>query len=148
MNKKDVIFSIFLIILISFTFWRFANNFKKYSTTASVSIVTQRKDYQNGEILELKITNNSGKKFCFSTCYPYLLEKKDKAWETYKYVECDRDNIHNGCIENGKEKGFELTLPKSISGLHRLAVPVCSECKEGETFKEESRFYSNEFIVK
>lgn len=148
MDKKDKIFFIILIILILFIFWHFAENFKKYSTTASVSIVTQRKEYQSGENLKLKIMNNSGEKLCFSTCYPYFLEKKDKTWQRYPYTECDHANNHNGCVENKKVKAFELTLPNGIFGLHRLVVPVCAECREGETFREESIFYSNDFLVK
>ncbi len=156
MDKKDIIFSIFLIILILFTFLRFIKNFQKYLSTTSMmnatfSILTERKEYQNGENLKLKITNNTGKKLCFSTCFPYYLERKDEKWKSYPYIECKRDDIHNGCIEDKKDKGFELVLPREEDiepGLHRIAVPVCVECKEGEVFKEETWFYSNEFIIK
>jgi len=151
MNKKDTLFAIILIFLISFIFWHFGKNLKRYWTStalASVSVLTQKNEYLQGENLKVKITNKSGKTFCFSTCFPYLLEKKDKTWESHKYVECNQVNIHDSCIENEKTRAFELTLPKGISGLHRIAIPVCSDCKEGIPFKEEAKFYSNEFVIK
>ena len=116
MNKKNIVIYVVLIILIAFIFWQFSKNLKKYIrySFASVLISTEKSKYLNGESLKLKIVNNSGETLCFSTCYPYFLEKKDKNWETYTYVECDHDNIHNGCIEDGKKKAFELTLPKAI----------------------------------
>ena len=149
MNKKNAIFAPFLIILTSLIFWQFAKNLKKYFAVASASVITYKNEYLSGDNLKVKIANNLGKNICFSTCYPYRLEKKDKTWQSYKYVECDRDNIHNGCVDNGKTKAFELTLPESISGTHRLAIPICSTaCGEGQSFREESILYSNEFIVR
>lgn len=152
MSRKDLIVSIILIIFISLIFWQFSKNFKKYSeqliASTSVLITTEKNEYKSGENLKLKITNNSGKTLCFSACYPYFLEKKDKNWESYKYVECNIANTHDGCIDNKKIKAFELTLPQVQEGLHRIAVPVCSNCKLGETFKEEATVYSNEFLIK
>jgi len=151
MNKKNTVASVFLIILIVFIFWQFSKNLNKYLrySVASVLIYTEKNEYLGGENLKLKIVNNSGGTLCFSSCYPYFLEKKEKDWEGYKYVECDRPNTHDGCIENKEIKAFELALPKEIAvGLHRIVVPVCNNCKLGEVFKEGQRIYSNEFLIK
>jgi len=151
MNKKNTVAHVILIILIVFIFWQFSKNLNKYLgyLFASVSIFTEKAKYSAGENLKLKIVNDSGGTLCFSSCFPYFLEKKDKNWEGYKYVECDRPNTHDGCIEDKKIKAFELALPKEIEGgIHRIMVSVCSNCKLGEVFKEDQRVYSNEFLVK
>jgi hypothetical protein len=151
MNKKNTVIYVVLIILIAFIFWLFSKNLNKYLrySFASVLISTEKAKYLGGENLKVKIVNNSGETLCFSSCYPYFLEKKDKNWEGYKYIECDRPNTHDGCIEDKKIKAFELMLPKEIGGgVHRIAVPVCSNCKIGEVFKEDRIIYSNEFLVK
>jgi len=119
--------------------------------SASFSINIEKTEYQAGDSLRLKIKNNFGKQLCFSTCYPYYLERKVKIWELYPYVECNKDNIHNGCIQDGKEKAFELTLPKKgeiEAGLHRLAIPVCITCSPDQIFYEDLIFHSNEFLIK
>jgi len=149
MHRKDIVFSFLLIVFIVFTFFRFAKDLKKYfMASASLIITTEKAEYLAGDNLRLKIKNDSGKELCFSTCYPYFLERKEENWERYNYVECKQTNIHNGCIKSEKEKAFELTLPEVEAGLHRLVVPVCSECKPEEGFKEETEFYSNEFLIK
>jgi len=151
MNKKNTVIYVVLIISIAFIFWLFLKNLNKYIrySFTSVFIFTEKSKYLSGENLKLKIENNSGETICFSTCYPYFLEKKDKNWEDYPYVECDFTNTHDGCIEDKKIKAFELTLPKEIEkGVHRIAIPVCKDYKPGEAFKEESIFYSNEFLIK
>jgi len=149
MHRKDIVFSFLLIVFIVFTFFRFAKDLKKYfMASASLIITTEKAEYLAGDNLRLKIKNDSGKELCFSTCYPYFLERKEENWERYNYVECKQTNIHNGCIKSEKEKAFELTLPEVEAGLHRLVVPVCSEYKPEEGFKEETEFYSNEFLIK
>ena len=41
-----------------------------------VNVITDKSEYQLGGILKIKIENNSRKTVCFSSCYPYLFEKK------------------------------------------------------------------------
>jgi hypothetical protein len=96
----------------------------------------------------VKIKNNFGRQICFSSCYPYFLEKKNEKWESYKYAECQKFDGNGHCITAGDLKAFELTLPEGIKGIHRLAVPVCIGCKSQDPFKETTRFYSNEFTIK
>jgi hypothetical protein len=149
MDRKNIIFSLILIVFIVFTFFRFSKNLKKYfMASASFLITTEKTEYAVGDNLRLKIKNNYGRQLCFSTCYPYFLERKDKTWQRYSYVECSKINIHNGCIQNGIEKAFELTLPRVQGGLHRLVVPFCADCNPDDNFKAELNFYSNEFIIK
>lgn len=149
MDRKNIILSLILIVFIVFIFFRFSKNLKEYlMASASFLITTEKTEYLVGDNLRLKIKNNYGKELCFSTCYPYFLERKDQNWQRYSYVECNKINIHNGCIRNNQEKAFELTLPKVQSGVHRLVVPLCADCDLDENFQPELNFYSNEFIVK
>lgn len=113
-----------------------------------ISIVTNKTEYEKGEILRVKIQNKFWEDICFSSCYPYYLEYKNEKWESYKYVECHRFNDNGSCVPAQKEKFFELTLPEVSAGLHRLAIPVCVGCKSEGTFREDNRFYSNQFTIK
>lgn len=113
-----------------------------------ILIVTDKTEYEAGGDLKLKIKNNFPKQICFSTCYPYLLEQKNQNWESYKYTECQEFDGNGHCIKAGDLKAFELTLPKAIKGIHRLAIPVCLGCKSKDPFHEDKRFYSNGFSVK
>ena len=113
-----------------------------------VVIITDKVEYQSSEMLRLKIKNNLAKNICFSSCYPYYLEVKEKKWQSYEYGECQKPNLAEKCMRPAEIKGFELTLVATKNGLHRLAVPVCIDCKENEGFKETKRFYSNKFIIK
>lgn len=113
-----------------------------------ISVVTEKTEYKTGEALRVKIKNNFRQNICFSSCYPYYLQHKNKIWENYKYAECHEFNRNGYCITAGKEKFFELTLPEVPDGLHRLAIPVCIGCKDAKEFKEDKIFYSNEFWIK
>lgn len=113
-----------------------------------ILIITNKTEYETGEILRVKIQNKFWENICFSSCYPYYLEHKNKIWESYKYVGCYRFNGNGFCVSAQKEKFFELTLPEVPTGLHRLAISVCIGCKSEDTFREDKRFYSNQFIIK
>jgi hypothetical protein len=146
MTKRISIIIIILVIIIAISFlWFFWERFK---TPGIVSFTTDKVEYEKGEVLKLKVKNDSLKKICFSTCYPYYLERKNSNWESYKYEECRSFNGNGHCLEAGKEKSFELTLPSVPAGIHRLAIPVCSDCENETAFVEEKRFYSNEFTIK
>jgi len=121
---------------------------KNYQASGSVLIQTDKTEYQPGDILKVKIKNNFRKEISFSSCYPYYLERKNEKWESYKYTECRDFNGQGNSIEVRKEKAFEITLPDIPDGLHRLSIPVCIDCKEKDPFREDKRFYSNEFLIK
>jgi hypothetical protein len=113
-----------------------------------IVVLTDKKEYEVGETLRVKIKNNFWENICFSSCYPYFLEKRNEKWERYPYVKCHRFNGNGYCIPARKEKAFELTLPKVPEGLHRLAIPICIGCRAKDPFQEDKRFYSNEFWIK
>ncbi len=141
-----IILIIGIVILFSVIGWMAWKGYQLQK--GEVIIITDKTDYEGGEILKVKIRNNFRENICFSSCYPYLLERKNEKWESYKYVECHDFNGNGHCINVGKEKAFELTLPEVSDGLHRLAIPVCIGCKKEDTFREDKRFYSNEFWIR
>lgn len=114
-------------------------------------IITDKKDYEAGEGLRVKIENYFLKKACFSSCHPYYLELKelkDKEWASYNYKECLHSNIAETCIEPGQIKAFEISLSGIKKGLHRISLPACINCLEGTEFRKDKIFYSNEFEIK
>jgi len=113
-----------------------------------VEIVTDGIKYDNGGLLRIKIRNLSLNRLCFSSCYPYYLERKVGEWKSYNYQDCPDSDLVERCIEPGKTKAFEIILPTVKEGPHRIAVPICENCKIGEEFKETERFYSNEFEIR
>jgi len=114
----------------------------------SVKVVTDGIDYVIGSKLKVKIENNLEEEICFSSCYPYYFEKKESAWNNYRYTKCFEDDIISSCVKASEIKAFELEIPKVQDGRHRIALPACVGCAVNELFDENSRFYSNEFIIK
>ncbi len=115
-----------------------------------VNIITDKNEYKLGDVLKVKIENNSGKAICFSSCYPYFFERKDKEWSSYRYVDCLDKNLTEICINSKQIKAFELSIPSSLieEGYHRLAIPACMGCDRNETFEESQKLYSNDFEIK
>jgi len=141
-----IILGICLVIILAIILWM---GWKGYQLQKrDLSIVTDKTEYESGGILKVKIKNNFGENICFSSCYPYLLENKNENWESYKYAECQKFDGNGHCMKAGELKAFELTLPQISDGSHRLAIPVCIGCQNEDTFKEDARFYSNEFTIK
>jgi len=146
MKKYLILFFVIFLLIILFIGWM---GWKGYQLQKrDLSIVTDKTEYETGGILKVKIKNNFGENICFSSCYPYLLESKNEKWESYKYVECQRFDGNGHCLKAGELKAFELTLPQISDGSHRLAISVCIGCQSEDTFKEDMRFYSNEFSIK
>jgi len=145
-KKFLIIFVVLILTLFLFIGWL---GWKGYQLQkGGISIVTDKTEYEAGGNLKVKIKNNFGKQICFSSCYPYLLESKNEKWESYKYTECQKFNGNGHCIETRGLKAYELTLPQVLAGLHRLVIPVCLGCKDNDLFREDKRFYSNEFLIK
>lgn len=116
-----------------------------------VFIATDKIEYQTEGALRIKIKNNLAENICFSSCYPYYLEKNGSlqggGWQSYSYSKCDEPDIVEKCIELFKTKAFEIILTFTEPGLHRIAIPVCVGCQEGEGFREDKRLYSNQFRI-
>jgi hypothetical protein len=144
-NFIPILIIVFLILFV-IIFWMAWKGYQLQKR--DLSIVTDKTEYESGGILKVKIKNNFGEQICFSSCYPYLLESKNEKWESYKYVECQKLNGNGHCMKAGELKAFELTLPQISDGSHRLAIPVCIDCQSEGNFKEDMRFYSNEFTIK
>jgi len=104
--------------------------------------------YKQGNNPQLKIENYLGASICFSTNFPYYIEKKiGEEWKEYKYLGPDGEDFITKCMSPRDIKAFELISPIR-KGLHKIAIPVCSNCKIGQKFNESERFYSDQFIVK
>ncbi|KPJ54807.1 hypothetical protein AMJ47_03075 [Parcubacteria bacterium DG_72] len=148
MSKKDIIIIIVgLVILATIIIVSYFLP-EKETGEGAISIVTDKKEYTLGENLKVKIANNTRDKLCFSTCYPYYIEKKDEEWTSYKYKECPEQDMVDSCVEAKDVKAFELTIPAVEKGLHRLMIQACVGCKANELFIKEKELFSNPFTIK
>ena len=143
-KKELILIPIFLVL--SVAVWQ---AWKSFSFSGSVSITTEKSEYKKGVSIIVKIANETNRNICFSSCYPYYLEKKNGQWKSYLYDNCPRLDLTGNCIRPKGEKLFQIEdLSYAKEGLHRLAIPVCLGCNLVENFKESKRFYSNEFLIK
>jgi hypothetical protein len=122
----------------------------KKPNNKTIEVTTDQQQYNNGGSLKLRIRNLLAANVCFSSCYPYYLERKESKnnsadWDAYSYQSCLYNDQIKECIDPGNTKAFEISLPKIKQGVHRLSLPACKGCAEGQTFQENERFYSNEF---
>lgn len=140
--KKNIITIISIIIVIIVAFFVLTAK-----TNNTLAVITDKYQYIRDEALKLKIENSSKAFICFSSCYPYYLEKKDDNWQRFEYSECLDKNIAEKCLSKDKVKGFEISLPDLEKGDYRLAIPVCLSCQSLQEFKQEKWFYSNEFKI-
>lgn len=112
-----------------------------------IEIITDKTRYENGGSLRVKIRNLSLRNVCFSSCYPYNLEKKNNQWKAYNYQACPHDDLAEKCLKLFGTKTFEISLPQVKAGIHRIAVSICNNCQAGQEFEETERFYSGEFEI-
>lgn len=149
MKKVAILIILIIVLLVLVVGWLV---WKGYfiSKEKGVAIFTYQKEYPEGENPKIKIKNNLGKTVCFSSCYPYYLEKDDGSLESYRYGRCPEPDLAETCIEPGQVKAFELILDKIKieKGIHRIAVPACIGCAIQESFRRDKFFYSNEFTIK
>ncbi|MDP2909771.1 MAG: hypothetical protein Q8N69_01725 [bacterium] len=120
----------------------------KTSIGHDVVVVTDRSEYKPGELLKIKVENKKDSKICFSSCYPYYIQKKSIGWENYVYEECEKENVAENCVGPMETKFFELTLPVLRDGSHRLLLSACLECDKNIEFKAQENLFSNGFIIK
>jgi hypothetical protein len=144
---KLKIFLIFLfVIFIAVAIWQ---ALRFFPLRGNILISTDKGEYKKGESIIVEIENKTNKQICFSSCYPYYLEKKDGNWKSYLYDNCPKLNLTNNCIKVGGKKFFQIEdLSYTQEGIHRLAIPLCVGCNLVENFKESKRVYSNEFLIK
>lgn len=143
-KKKNLILIVAFLFIFLVAGWKI---FNFLSLNGRVVIETNKKEYQRREKVNVKVENQTNKEICLSSCYPYLLEKE--GWKSYPYDSCPKPNLATSCINSGEKKFFQIeNLAYAQEGKHRLAVPICFNCKSGEVFKERKRFYSNEFLIK
>lgn len=132
-------FSIILAVLAS-VFWLFDKQ--------GITVVTTEQEYASGQDLKLEIKNSFfNKEFCFSSCYPYFLEREDGAWQSYFYAECLFADEISQCIKPKELRAFLVSLPPVEVGKHRISVPICEGCSFGQSFHETKRIFSNEFEI-
>lgn len=113
-----------------------------------VEIATRNTIYASSDFIEVSIRNESGRPVCFSSCYPYYLEKHSSQWEGYDYANCGQSDVAGQCIPAKDVKAFQLVTDTIETGKYRIKVPVCTGCAEGEPFRKDSVEYSNEFEVR
>ena len=148
-KKKFLIMVGVIIVLIIITLIALSKSPKEQ--LVKVNIITEKAEYEIGDIMKINVENKLDKSICFSSCYPYYLEKKNEKWETYRYTNCSNSDLVKSCVEPGEVNGRELNIPLTEivkAGFHRLAIPVCVGCNIQDEFREDQRFYSNEFNVK
>ncbi len=146
MNKKDILIILAglvllgLIILVAFLI--------PPNVPEEVNIITDAKEYGIGDVLKVKIENNLKESICFSSCYPYNIEKKNGEWSSYNYENCLDNDLNESCISSREVKAFELVIPFVGTGSHRLGISACIGCNADEVFEQGQKFYSNNFLIK
>ena len=123
--------------------------YKIISVSPKILAETDAFEYKTGGLLKVKIKNNLASTICFSSCYPYYIERQESGvWKSYNYTSCQKENITDNCCNYKNTKAFEIELPELENGLYRLSIPVCKECHIGDKFREDMYFYSNSFTIK
>lgn len=146
MSKKLKILAALVLILVAGA--GFLLGRKSGQSVISVDLAQQ--NYEKGEQVELTIRNNTSEQICFSSCFPYYLQRrKNDKWVTYDYPSCSDEDLSTSCISPSQVKKFRLTLEKYVrANSHRFAIPIFKGGEKGEKFEETERIYSEPFEVK
>ena len=148
--KKVIILLILVIAIIILAIGGLVWQGEKVKQERVTTVLSYKTEYTKGENPKVKITNNSNEKVCFSSCYPYYLEKDNSgSFVSYQYGDCGSGDIATTCLEAGGVKAFELQLDKMPieEGPHRIAIPACVGCALQQEFRKDKWLYSNEFII-
>ncbi|MDD4831141.1 MAG: hypothetical protein PHI77_03770 [Candidatus Pacebacteria bacterium] len=147
LGKKEVIYLVagLLILLLGLAGWF-------YGWKKQLSVSTQKIEYAKSEkLLRLNIKNYTLATVCFSSCYPYYIQKKDGQWKDYPLAQCEENNIATDCVDFFETigRGIDLDQWRDFleSDSHRLALPACIGCNAGDPFRADKTFYSNEFKI-
>jgi len=115
--------------------------------TQRVKVFTEKTEYKEGDALKIQVENYLRQRICFSSCYPYYIERENKGWQPVTFDFCPEPSIVEKCIEPKNVKAFQFAVPSLENGQYRIAIPVCVDCSIQEGFKEDRWFYSNNFII-
>lgn len=148
MSKKDILIVISGLVVLVVIFVASYLLPGKYGSEGKITILTDREAYSPGEELKVKIENETQEKICFSSCYPYFIQKENGNWKDYRYEDCPEENLVEKCIEPKEVKAFELTIPQVPGGSHRLFIGACINCQLNETFRITRELFSNKFKIK
>lgn len=152
-TNPKLIFYIFLIVLFVFSVFFYIYSMKQSSTPIndyeSLSIHTDKEEYDHKDKAIIIIENISDNNVCFSSCYPFYIQKKDMTWENFKYGQCLQKDVAETCINPYGKKAFEVSLEDMgiASANHRFVVTACLNCNIGDDFRIDEIFFSNEFKV-
>jgi len=146
MNKKDILIILAGLVLLGIII--LAAFLIPPNVSEEVNIITDAEEYRVGDVLKVKIENNLRENICFSSCYPYNIEKENGEWSSYHYENCLNNNLNENCIGPRKIKAFELVIPSIGAGSHRLGISACIGCSADEAFEQGQKFYSNNFLIK
>lgn len=146
MNKKDILTilgGLIILALIILAVYLIPDD-----VLEEVNIITNAGEYSAGDVLKIRVENNLKESVCFSSCYPYTIEKKNGEWTPYHYESCLENNLNQSCIGSREIKAFELVVPFIETGFHRLSISACVGCSANQIFREGKKFYSNDFLIK
>ncbi len=148
MNKKEkILIGVLAVVIILAGGWLIRDRYIRTTTAKAVDIIFEKKGYSKQDMMRITIKNNLMENICFSSCYPYYMEKKQDIWMVYNYEDCQEYDLSDKCIEGGESGGFELSLADADKGIHRLVISVCRGCSPQQKFKENARIYSEEFVI-
>ena len=151
MNKKKFLIIAFMIIILIMVVVIVSYVIpEEQGAKDLVIILTDKQEYESGENLRVKIENNTKERVCFSSCYPYYIQKMngDKQWKDYQYEDCTNDNLVEDCVDSKNVKAFEFTVPRIDQGEHRLIIGACVGCNLRQSFERHKNLISNNFIIK
>lgn len=147
MDNKIKIAILIVVLLLIGAAWYDLNS-SNAPTPEELDIRIQKDNYSIGDALRMNIKNYRSEKVCFSSCYPYFLEKKENGrWVRYEYGECPKENVNETCMLPEELKGFKIKLNTVEPGKHRIVIPVCKGRNQGERFKETEKVTSEEFVI-
>ena len=120
-----------------------------------LDITLDRESYKVGENMKITFKNVTSKNVCFSADYPYSIEqtKKDNltrqyTWEPLYNNKRLEKHVVESCIAPARNKTFSINLSQIKRGHYRLSIPVCLNCRKGESFHKSKELYSPEFDIK
>lgn len=136
-----ILITLIVVLIIAFLGYLY------FKSIPEVVLITDRFEYIEGESPKVTISNNTEETICFSSCYPFYLERKNDEWVSYRYNKCKKEDVATYCINKGEKKTFEISAPYAEPGVHRIHVSACLGCIAGQKFYTDKEYYSNDFKI-